>query len=274
MTKKLPALSGKVTVQTLRDRKRSGEKIVALTAYDAPMARLLNRAEVDVILVGDSVGNVKLGFPNTLPVTLEHMLHHTQAVRRGNSRAFLVADMPFLTYEFDPKEAVRQVGRLMKEGGAEAVKVEGAGAVLPSIRALIGANIPVMGHLGLTPQSVHRLGGYRVQGRSPSEGDRLLREARQLEKEGAFALVLEAVPGPLARRVTRALSIPTIGIGAGKETDGQILVLDDLLGFSDVPPPRFVKPYAHLWTEALSAVRRFRNDVRSSRFPGPDQTYS
>jgi 3-methyl-2-oxobutanoate hydroxymethyltransferase len=274
MTKKPPALLGKVTVHTLQDMKRSGEKIVALTAYDAPMARLLNQAEVDVILVGDSVGNVKLGFPNTLPVTLEHMLHHTHAVRRGNRRAFLVADMPFLTYEFDPKDAVRQVGRLMKEGGAEAVKVEGAGAVLPSIRALIGANIPVMGHLGLTPQSVHRLGGYRVQGRAPGDAERLLMQARQLEKAGVFALVLEAVPGPLARRVTRALKIPTIGIGAGKDTDGQILVLDDLLGFSDALPPRFVKPYAHLWGEALAAVRRFRNDVRSARFPGPDQTYS
>ena len=273
MTKKKPLASGKVTVHTLQEMKRSGEKIVALTAYDAPMARLLNQAEVDVILVGDSVGNVKLGFPNTLPVTLGHMLHHTRAVRRGNSRAFLVADMPFLTYEFDPKDAVRQVGRLMKEGGAEAVKVEGAGAVLPSIRALIGANIPVMGHLGLTPQSVHRLGGYRVQGRSPGDAERLMSQARQLEKAGVFALVLEAVPAPLARRITRALKIPTIGIGAGVETDGQILVLDDLLGFSEGPSPRFVKPYAHLWTDALSAVRRFRSDVRSSRFPGPDQTY-
>ena len=273
MTKKKPPPSGKVTVHTLQEMKRVKEKIVALTAYDAPMARLLNQAEVDVILVGDSVGNVKLGFQNTLPVTLEHMLHHTQAVRRGNTRALLVADMPFLTYEFDAKDAVRQVGRLMKEGGAEAVKVEGAGPILPSIRALIGANIPVMGHLGLTPQSVHRLGGYRVQGRSPADAARLLGEARQLEKAGVFALVLEAVPGPVARRMTKTLKIPTIGIGAGKETDGQILVLDDLLGFSEGPSPRFVKTYAHLWTEALSAVRRFRSDVRSSRFPGPDQTY-
>lgn len=271
MTKMLP--SGKVTVHTLHEMKRRGEKIVALTAYDAPMARLLNQAEVDVLLVGDSVGNVKLGFPNTLPVTLDHMLHHTRAVRRGNSRAFLVADMPFLSYEFDPKDAVRQVGRLMKEGGAEAVKVEGAGAILPSIRALIDANIPVMGHLGLTPQSVHRLGGYRVQGRAPKEAELLLREAQRLEKTGVFALVLEAVPSPLARRITRSLKIPTIGIGAGVGTDGQILVLDDLLGLSDGAPPRFVKPYAHLWTDALSAVRRFRTDVKSARFPGPAQTY-
>jgi 3-methyl-2-oxobutanoate hydroxymethyltransferase len=274
MTKKPPALSGKVTVHTLREMKRAGEKITALTAYDAPMARLLNLAAVDVILVGDSVGNVKLGFPNTLPVTLDDMIHHTRAVRRGNSRAFLVADMPFLTYEFDPKDAVRQVGRLIKESGAEAVKVEGAGAIFPSIRALIGANIPVMGHIGLTPQSVHRLGGYRVQGRSTRDADRLLKEARLLEKAGVFAVVLEAVPAPVARRITRALTIPTIGIGAGVDTDGQILVLDDLLGFSDQPPPRFVKPYAHLWSDALNAVRRYRDDVRSARFPGPDHTYS
>ncbi|MBL0059248.1 MAG: 3-methyl-2-oxobutanoate hydroxymethyltransferase [Elusimicrobia bacterium] len=273
MTKKPVARPEKVTVRTLREMKRKGEKIVALTAYDAPMARLLNRAAVDVILVGDSVGNVKLGFSNTLPVTLDDMLHHTRAVRRGNSRAFLVADMPFLSYEFDPKDAVRQVGRLIKEGGAEAVKVEGAGAILPSIRALVAANVPVVGHLGLTPQSVHRLGGYRVQGRVRREAAVLVREARRLESAGVVALVLEAVPEALARRVTRALKIPTIGIGAGVGTDGQILVLDDLLGFSDAPAPRFVKPYAALWAEALSAVRRYGADVRSSRFPGAGQTY-
>ncbi len=272
--KKKPTLSpGKVTVHTLREMKRTGEKITALTAYDAPMARLLNRALVDVILVGDSVGNVKLGFPNTLPVTLEDILHHTRAVRRGNSRALLVADMPFLSYEFDPKDAVRQVGRLIKEGGAEGVKVEGAGAILPSLRALIGANIPVMGHLGLTPQAVHRLGGYRVQGRTPRDAARLLRDARQLESEGVFALVLEAVPASLARQISRALKIPTIGIGAGVGTDGQILVLDDMLGFSDGPSPKFVKRYAHLWDEALGAVQQFRSEVRTSRFPGRDHTY-
>lgn len=273
MKKNTISSSPKVTVHTLREMKRSGEKIVALTAYDAPMARLLNRALVDVILVGDSVGNVKLGYPHTLPVTLADILHHTQAVRRGNSRALLVADMPFLSYEFDPKDAVRHVGKLIKEGGAEAVKVEGSRAILPSLRALIRANIPVMGHLGLTPQSVHRLGGYRVQGRTARDAATLLREARRLESEGVFALVLEAVPAPLARRITRALKIPTIGIGAGVETDGQILVLDDMLGLSDSPPPRFVKVYTRLWDEALGAVQRFRDDVRSSQFPGPDQTY-
>lgn len=273
MTKKPPIDSPKVTVRTLRAMKAAGDKIVALTAYDAPMARLVNAAGVDVVLVGDSVGNVKLGYPNTLPVTVADMLHHTRAVRRGNSRALLVADMPFLSYEFDPPEAVRQVGRLVKEGGAEAVKIEGAGPVMPSLRALVAANIPVMGHLGLTPQSVHRLGGYRVQGRGRTEAARLLRDAKMLERAGVFALVLEAVPAPLARRVTRALQIPTIGIGAGPDTDGQILVLDDLLGLTDAPPPRFVKPYAALWPLARAAAARYRDDVKAGRFPGPAQTY-
>ena len=273
MTKKPPSDAAKVTVRTLRAMKRAGEKIVALTAYDAPMARLVNDAGVDVVLVGDSVGNVKLGYANTLPVTVEEMLHHTRAVRRGNGRALLVADMPFLSYEFDPKDAVRQVGRLVKEGGAEAVKVEGAGPVLPSLKALIAANIPVMGHLGLTPQSIHRLGGHRVQGRDRAAAARLLRDAKTLERAGVFALVLEAVPAALARRVTRALRVPTIGIGAGPDTDGQILVLDDLLGFSDAPPPRFVKAYAALWPLARAAAARYRDDVKAGRFPGPAQTY-
>jgi 3-methyl-2-oxobutanoate hydroxymethyltransferase len=244
-----------------------------VTCYDATFASILDEAGIDVLLVGDSLANVMLGFTRTADIGMPEMIHHTRAVRRGNSRAFLVADMPFLSYEFDPKDAVRQVGRLIKEGGAEAVKVEGAGAILPSIRALVAANVPVVGHLGLTPQSVHRLGGYRVQGRVRREAAVLVREARRLEAAGVVALVLEAVPEALARRVTRALKIPTIGIGAGVGTDGQILVLDDLLGFSDAPPPRFVKPYARLWAEALSAVRRYGADVRSSRFPGAGQTY-
>jgi 3-methyl-2-oxobutanoate hydroxymethyltransferase len=267
-----PAIE-KVTTRSLARMKKAREPIVALTAYDAPMARLVNRAGADVILVGDSVGNVKLGYANTLPVTLEEMLHHTRAVRRGNTRALLVADMPFLTYEFDPADAVRQVGRLVKEGGAEAVKVEGAGSILPSLRALVRANIPVMGHLGLTPQSVHRLGGYRVQGRDRASAERLLADARRLEREGVFALVLEAVPGPLARRITRVLRIPTIGIGAGPGTDGQILVVDDLLGMTEKPPPRFVRRYARLWGTTLAAVNRFGEDVRAARFPGPAETY-
>jgi 3-methyl-2-oxobutanoate hydroxymethyltransferase len=266
-------LSEKVTTRTLLQMKGAGEAIVALTGYDAPMGRLLNRAGVDVILVGDSVANVKLGYANTLSVTLEEMIHHTKAVRRTNTRALLVADMPFLTYEFDPKEAVRNVGRLVKEAGAEAVKVEGAGEIIPSIRALVAANIPVMGHLGLTPQSVHRLGGYRVQGRGRAAGQALLKDALRLQAAGIFYLVLEAVPASVGRKITRALKIPTIGIGAGPGTDGQILVLDDLLGLTEGPLPRFVLPYASLGRAALDAVTRFRADVKARRFPGPGQSY-
>jgi len=273
MTLKKSTPSPAVTTRSLLKMKQNGDPIVALTAYDAPMARLLNAAGVDLILVGDSVANVKLGYTNTLPVTLDEMIHHTKAVRRGNTHALLVGDMPFLTYEFDPKDAVRRVGRLIKEGGAHAVKVEGAGGVLPSIKALVAANIPVMGHLGLTPQAVHRLGGYRVQGRDRRAAEALFKEARALESAGVFALVLEAVPAPVAKRITKALKIPTIGIGAGPFTDGQILVLDDLLGFSDAPPPKFVRPYASLWPVALDAVYRFGQDVKARRFPGPEETY-
>lgn len=273
MTKKPLSDVPHVTTAHLGALKRAGQKITALTAYDAPTARWLNEAGLDVILVGDSVANVKLGYPNTLPVTLEEMLHHTRAVARGNTRALLVADMPFLTYEFDPKDAVRQVGRLIKEGGAAAVKVEGGEAVLPTVRALGAANIPVMGHLGLTPQSVHRLGGYKVQGRGPAAARRLLAEARRLEKAGVFALVLEAVPRALGKKITQALKIPTLGIGAGPDTDGQILVVDDLLGLTPVPRPRFVRAYADLGAQAVRAVRAYAADVRAGRFPNSSESY-
>jgi 3-methyl-2-oxobutanoate hydroxymethyltransferase len=264
----------KVTVRTLHEMKARGEKIVALTAYDAPTARLLNEAGVDVLLVGDSVANVKLGYENTLPVTLEEMIHHTRAAKRGNSRAMLVTDMPFLTYEVDPREAVRQVGRLIKAAGAEAVKVEGASpSILASIRALIAANIPVMGHVGLTPQSIYRLGGYRVQGRLAKEASALKAGARALEKAGVFALVLEAVPARLAAVLTRSLKIPTIGIGAGPRCDGQILVVDDLLGLTPLPRPKFVRAYAELRAVAVRAVGAWREDVRRGRFPGPAESY-
>ncbi len=263
----------KITTVSLREMKEKGEKIVALTCYDAAMARLLNQHEIDVVLVGDSVGNVKLGYENTLAVTLEDMLHHTKAVKRGNSRALLVADMPFLTYEFDPREAVRSVGRLIKAGGAEAVKVEGGQKILPSIKALIDSNIPVMGHLGLTPQSVYMKGGYRVHGRDSHEAEDILDQAKTLEEAGVFALVLEAVPSALARDITNAVSIPTIGIGAGLDCDGQVLVLDDLLGLSEGTPPKFVRHYASLRAEASQAVKKFKLDVKGKKFPGPAQVY-
>jgi 3-methyl-2-oxobutanoate hydroxymethyltransferase len=263
----------KITTATLREMKKKKEKIVALTCYDAPMARLLDRAGVDVALVGDSVANVKLGYGNTLPVTLEEMLHHVRAAKRGNSRALFVADMPFLTYEFDPVEAVRAAGRFIKEGGAEAVKVEGGEDILPSVRAMVRANIAVMGHLGLTPQAVNRLGGYPVQGRDPSGARWIKAQAKLLEAAGVFALVLESVPVALARQLTQSLSIPTIGIGAGSACDGQILVLDDMLGLGDRPVPRFVKRYADLNAEATRAVIRYRDDVRRGAFPAAEQTY-
>ncbi len=266
--------SSKVTTTTLTDMKRKGEPIVALTAYDAPFAAMLNEAGVDVILVGDSVANVKLGYENTIPVTVDEMLHHVRAVARGNSRALLVGDMPYLSYEVDTKEALRHAGRLIKEGGAEAVKLEGGMEVAPVIKELIRINIPVMGHLGLTPQAVNRLGGYKVQGRLPQEAEKMITDARILEGAGVFSIVLECVPTDLAREITRKVSVPTIGIGAGADCNGQILVVDDLLGMGAKPLPKFVKRYADLRPAMLDAVRRYASDVRGSRFPGPEHTYN
>ncbi|MBI5200844.1 MAG: 3-methyl-2-oxobutanoate hydroxymethyltransferase [Elusimicrobia bacterium] len=264
----------KVTTSRLVEMKQKGERIVALTAYDAPTAALLNEAGVDVILVGDSVGNVKLGYENTIPVTVDEMLHHVKAVKRGNSRALLVADMPYLSYELDPKEAVRHAGRLIKEGGAEAVKLEGGLEIAPAVKELLRANIPVMGHLGLTPQAVNRLGGYKVQGRRPQEAEKMLTDARVLEGSGIFALVLECVPDTLAKELSRKLPIPTIGIGAGLDCDGQILVVDDMLGLSKGPAPKFVKRYADLRPKMIDAVKAYVSEVQNSKYPGPEHTYT
>ena len=264
----------KVTTSSLTEMKQKGVKITALTAYDAPTAALLDEAGVDVVLVGDSVGNVKLGYDNTIPVTVAEMLHHVKAVRRGVRRALLVADMPYLSYELDAKEAVRNAGLLIKEGGAEAVKLEGGLEVAPVIKEMLKANIPVMGHLGLTPQAINRLGGYKVQGRKPQEAERMLTDARVLEGSGVFALVLECVPAELARELTRKLPIPTIGIGAGPECDGQILVVDDMLGLSKGPAAKFVKRYADLRSQAADAVKRYVSDVQAGKYPGPEHTYT
>ena len=264
----------KVTTSRLTEMKQKGVKITALTAYDAPTAALLDEAGVDVVLVGDSVGNVKLGYDNTIPVTVAEMLHHVKAVRRGVRRALLVADMPYLSYELDAKEAVRNAGLLIKEGGAEAVKLEGGLEVAPVIKEMLKANIPVMGHLGLTPQAINRLGGYKVQGRKPQEAERMLTDARVLEGSGVFALVLECVPAELARELTRKLPIPTIGIGAGPECDGQILVVDDMLGLSKGPAAKFVKRYADLRSQAADAVKRYVSDVQAGKYPGPEHTYT
>jgi 3-methyl-2-oxobutanoate hydroxymethyltransferase len=266
-------MAPKITPVTLQEMKKKGDKIAVLTCYDASMARLLNAQDIDVILVGDSVGNVKMGHESTLPVTLEDMLLYTKAVKRGNARALLVADMPFLTYEISPKEAVKHAGVLVKSGGAEAVKVEGGDDILPAVEAMIRAKIPVMGHLGLTPQSVLKLGGYKVQGKTPPEADKILEQARRLEQAGVFSIVLEAVPAGLAEKITKTLSIPTVGIGAGAGCDGQVLVLDDMLGLSDGNLPKFVKKYASLRDQAAKAVKEYRDDVKNGRFPQKGNTY-
>ncbi len=254
--------------------KRQGRRIAALTAYDAPTAALLNDAGVDVLLVGDSVGNVKLGYDNTIPVTVEEILHHVKAVARGNSRAMIVADMPYLSYEIDTKEALRNAGRLIKEGGAQAVKLEGGIEVAPVVKELLRVNIPVMGHLGLTPQALHRLGGYKVQGRRPEDAEKMLTDAKILEGAGVFAIVLECVPENLAREITAGVGVPTIGIGAGKNCDGQILVSDDIFGMSANPAPKFVKRYADLHRAMLEAAKHYTDDVRGGDFPGTDHIYT
>src|SRR6516225_7982728 len=242
-----------VRVPDLRTMKERGEKIAVLTAYDYTMGRLLDRAGVDVILVGDSVGMVVLGFDNTLPVTLEMMIHHTSAVSRGVKRALIVADMPFLTYQLSVEDAMRNAGRLIQEGGAAAIKIEGAGQVVETGKRLVDIGVPVMGHIGLTPQSVHQLGGFRPQGRDSEAAERLAKDAETLEQAGVFAIVLESIPSDLAGRITASIKVPTIGIGAGPHCDGQVLVSHDALGLTDNPPP-FAKQYAHLSEEILSAV--------------------
>jgi 3-methyl-2-oxobutanoate hydroxymethyltransferase len=263
-----------VTVATLLDMKRKGLKIAMLTAYDYPTARLAEEAGVDVILVGDSVAMTKLGYESTLPVTMDEMMHHVKAVKRGQSRALLVADMPYLSYELDHKEAARNAGRFMKDGGAHAVKLEGGMEVAPIVKELIKVNVPVIGHLGLTPQSVNRLGGYKVQGRRPEDAEKILTEARILEGAGICALVLECVPSELAKEITKRLQVPTIGIGAGPNCDGQVLVSDDLLGLTEGTPHKFVKRYADLRGQAVKAVSDYCREVRDGSFPGPEHSFT
>ena len=269
-----PVAPKNVTISTLLDMKRKGVKIAMLTAYDFPTARMAEEAGVDVILVGDSVGMTKLGYESTLPVSMDEMLHHTKAVKRGMSRALLVADMPYLSYEVDLKEAVRNAGRLLKEGGAHAVKVEGGMEVASTIKELLKINVPVFGHLGLTPQAVNRLGGYKVQGRSPEAAEKILTEARILEGAGCAAVVLECVPAELAKEITKRLQIPTIGIGAGPHCDGQVLVSDDMLGLSEAGPTKFVKRYAEVRAQSLKAIGDYCREVREGSFPGPEHSFT
>jgi 3-methyl-2-oxobutanoate hydroxymethyltransferase len=263
----------KITVRTIRDMKTDRVRIVSVTAYDYPSARLADEAGVDLILVGDSVGMVVLGYESTIPVTLSEMAHHLKAVLRAQPRALVVADLPFLSFQTSPEDAVRNSGRLMKRG-AEAVKLEGGRRMLPQIQAILAADIPVLGHLGLTPQSVHRFGGYRVQGREPAAADALLDDAIALEKAGCFAVVLEGVPLELGREITQALTIPTIGIGAGVHCDGQILVLHDLIGLSFGKPAKFVRRYAEVGDTIRGAIATFREDVRAGRYPSSEESYA
>jgi 3-methyl-2-oxobutanoate hydroxymethyltransferase len=262
----------RVTVRSLRRRKQKGEKIAMLTAYDFAFARIFDAAGIDVLLVGDSLGNVVQGRDTTLPVTLDEVAYHTRLVARAAVRALVVADMPFGSFQVGPDEAVRSAVRLVKEGGAHAVKLEGGRTAAAAIERIADAQIPVMGHVGLTPQSVHKLGGLRVQGRGEQGRERILADARAVEEAGAFALVLEGIPAELAAEVTAALSIPTIGIGAGPHCDGQVLVMHDLLGLSDWCPS-FVKQYANLGAQSSQAARRFAEEVRGGKFPDEEHSY-
>jgi len=257
----------RVRVPDLREMKKRGEKIAVLTAYDAVMARLFDQAGLDVLLVGDSLGMVLLGYETTIPVTLDDMVHHTRAVSRGTSRALVVADMPFLTYQVSVEEAIRNAGRLLQEGGAHAVKIEGGRPVLDAARRMTELGIPVMGHLGLLPQSVHQLGGFRPQAREAGDAERLIAEAGALEQAGVFAIVLESIPAEVARQVTAQLSIPTIGIGAGPHCDGQVLVSYDALGLSGFTPP-FAKQYAQLGQQVVDAAQAYAREVKEGAFPG------
>ena len=263
----MTGLPRKVRAPDLTPMKTRGERIVMLTAYDATMARLLERAGIDVLLVGDSLGQVILGLDTTIPVTLDAVIHHTRAVTRGASRALVVADMPFLTYQVSAEEALRNAARLFQEGGAAAVKLEGGRSVADAVRRLTAAGLPVMGHVGLTPQHVHRLGGMRQQAREEEAAQELIRDALALEDAGAFAVVVEAVPDAVAEAVTSRLKIPTIGIGAGPHCDGQVLVSYDVLGLFDTFVPKFVRQYAQLGELIFDAARNYVNDVRESVYP-------
>jgi 3-methyl-2-oxobutanoate hydroxymethyltransferase len=249
------------------------EKIAVVTAYDYPTARLVDEAGAEVILVGDSLGMVVLGYETTLPVTMADMLHHTRAVVRAKPRALVVADLPFMSYQPGPIDALRNAGRLVQEGGADAVKLEGGARTAEAVRAITSAGIPVMGHLGLTPQSVLAMGGYRVQGKTEEDAAKLVREAKLLEACGAFSVVLEGVPRSVAREVTEQVAIPTIGIGAGKDTDGQVLVWHDVMGLWFGKPAKFVRRYATLGDSAREGLERFVHDIKDGRFPTDDESY-
>ena len=264
----------RITVPDLAAMKRRGEKIPMITAYDYTAAVLADAAAIPVVLVGDSLGMVMLGHESTIPVTIEDMLHHTKAVARGSRNALIVADLPFMTYQIDPAQALGNAARLLQEGGAHTVKLEGGANVAPTVRRIVDCGIPVMGHIGVTPQSVNALGGYRVRGRSPEQAARLLRDALALEAAGACAIVLELVPAPLARLISRRLAIPTIGIGAGPGCDGQVQVMHDMLGlFTDIVP-RHAKQYANLGKVVKEAFEQYAQEVREGTFPTEKESFA
>ena len=272
--------NGKITVPDILNRKPASSaspfntrKITCLTAYDYPTARLLDEAGVDVLLVGDSLGMVVLGYDSTLPVTIDEMLHHARAVRRGARRALLVADMPYGSYHADTAESLRNALRFVKEAGVEALKVEGGERRIELIARMVEAEIPVMGHIGLTPQSMNAMGGFRVQGKTPDAAEKVLRDARAVEAAGAFAVVLEGMPRELAAHITRELRIPTIGIGAGPDCDGQVLVLHDMLGLTFGATPKFARQYANVAEIITQAVREFCGDIRAGNFPSDAESY-
>ena len=261
------------TVLDLQELKASNQKITMVTAYDATMARLVDAAGVDMVLVGDSVGMVVQGHADTLSVTLDDMIYHGRCVDRGLQQAHLTVDLPFMSYQISPQQALESAGRLVKEGRAQSIKLEGGERSAPAVRAIVEAGIPVVGHIGLTPQSVHALGGYRVQGRGEAAASQLLRDARALQAAGAALLVMEMVPAPLAAEITAALDIPTIGIGAGADCDGQVLVCNDILGFDARFRPRFVKRYAELEGPMVDAFRAYVAEVRAGAFPAREHTF-
>ncbi len=263
----------RISITDLKAMKKRGEKIVMLTAYDYPCARLVEEAGVPLILVGDSLGMVVLGYDSTIPVTMDEMLHHVRAVVRGTRRAHVVADMPFMSYQASPQEALRNAGRMLKEGGAQSVKLEGGLRVAETVRLMVEAGIPVMGHLGLTPQSVNQFGGYKVQGKTPAAAVKLLNDAVALEQAGAYAIVLETVPAQLASVITERASVPTIGIGAGPHCDGQVQVFHDMLGLFTDFVPKHAKRYAFLGETIIDAVRQYAAEVKDGRFPTQRESF-
>ncbi|MCF6179171.1 MAG: 3-methyl-2-oxobutanoate hydroxymethyltransferase [Geopsychrobacter sp.] len=261
------------TILDIASMKSAGEKISVLTAYDYPFAQLMDQAGIDVVLVGDSVGSVFSGYENTLPVTMEEMIYHTRPVVRATQQALVVADMPFMSYQVDLPDARRNAGRLIKEAGAQAIKLEGGVNMAETIAAITAIDIPVMAHIGLTPQSIHRMGGFKVQGRQDAQAAQILADARAVEDAGAFAGVLEAIPAPLAAQISAALSIPTIGIGAGPDCDGQVLVIHDILGLCDKYSPKFVKRYADVRQTIGDGISTYINEVKSGAFPSAEHSF-